>query len=74
MDAMKKFKGDLLVIAGDADFLVPMPHCEEVASTNEKAKLIIYHDADHNFNVMTEDKSISSDLVKTTAEWLAEHL
>ncbi len=74
MDAMKKFKGDLLVMAGDADFLVPMPHCEEVAATNEKAELVIYQGADHNFNVMTEDKSISMDLVKTTAEWLEEHL
>ena len=74
MDAMKKYKGELLVMAGDADFLVPMPHCEEVAATNEKAELVIYEGADHNFNVMTEDKSISDDLLKTTAEWLAEHL
>ena len=74
MDAMKKYKGELLVMAGDADFLVPMPHCEEVAATNDKAELIIYEGADHNFNVMTEDKSISEDLVATTAQWLAEHL
>ena len=74
MDAMKKYKGELLVMAGDADFLVPMPHCEEVAATNEKAELVIYEGADHNFNVMTEDKSVSEDLLKTTAEWLAEHL
>ncbi len=74
MDALRKFKGDLLVMAGDADFLVPMPHCEEIASTNEKSELIIYHDADHNFNVMTDDKSVSEDLLLTTANWLAEHL
>ena len=74
MDAMKKYKGELLVMAGDADFLVPMPHCEEVAATNEKAELIVYEGADHNFNVMTEDKSISEDLLNTTAEWLAVHL
>ena len=27
-----------------------------------------------DFNVMTDDKSISEDLLKTTAEWLAENL
>lgn len=74
MDAMKKYKGELLVMAGDADFLVPMPHCEEVAATNDKAELIIYEGADHNFNVMTDDKSISEDLIQTTAQWLADHL
>ncbi len=74
MDALKKYKGELLVMAGDADILVPMPHCEEIAATNEKAELIVYEGADHNFNVMTEDKSISMDLLETTAQWLAEHL
>ena len=74
MDALKKYTGELLVMAGDADVLVPMPHCEEIAATNEKAELIIYHDADHNFNVMTDDQSISQDLLMTTAEWFAEKL
>ena len=74
MDALNKFKGDLLVIAGDADFLVPMPHCEEIAATNQKSQLVIYHDADHSFNVLTEDKSISENVIRTTADWLAEHL
>lgn len=74
MDALKKYNGDLLVMAGDADMLVPMPHCEEIAATNEKAELIVYHDADHNFNVLTDDKSISQDVVLTTAQWLAEKL
>ena len=73
-EEMKKYKGELLVMAGDADFLVPMPHCEEVAATNDKAELIIYEGADHNFNVMTDDKSISEDLIQTTAQWLADHL
>lgn len=74
MDALKKYTGELLVMAGDADVLVPMPHCEEIAATNEKAELIIYHDADHNFNVMTEDKSISQDMLITTAEWFGDKL
>ena len=74
LDALKKYKGDLLVMAGDADVLVPMPHCEEIAATNEKAELIIYEGADHNFNVMTDDKSISQDLLYTTAQWFAQHL
>ncbi|MBQ7904076.1 MAG: alpha/beta fold hydrolase [Oscillospiraceae bacterium] len=74
LDALKKYKGELLVMAGDADVLVPMPHCEEIAATNEKAELIIYHDADHNFNVMTDDKSISQDMLITTADWFKEKL
>ena len=74
MDALRKYDGELLVMAGDADMLVPMPHCEEIAATNPKAELIIYEGADHNFNVMTEDKSISQDLLFTTADWLAEKL
>ena len=74
LDALKKYTGELLVMAGDADVLVPMPHCEEIAATNEKAELIIYEGADHNFNVMTDDKSVSEDMVETTAQWLADHL
>lgn len=74
LDALKKYTGELLVMAGDADVLVPMPHCEDIAATNDKAELIIYHDADHNFNVMTDDKSISQDMLTTTAQWLAEKL
>lgn len=74
MDALQKYSGDLLVIAGDADVLVPMPHCEEIAATNEKAELIIYEGADHSFNVLTEDKSISDNVIETTAQWLAQHL
>ncbi|MBR5520873.1 MAG: alpha/beta fold hydrolase [Oscillospiraceae bacterium] len=74
MDALKKYTGPLLCVAGSADVLVPCAHADEIAATNEKAEVIIYEGADHTFNVLTGDKSIAQDVITTTADWLAENL
>ena len=74
MDALAKYTGELLCIAGREDFLVPCAHADEIAATNEKAEVIIYDDADHTFNVLTEDTSIAKDVIATTARWFAEKL
>ena len=74
LDALKKFKGELLVMAGAKDELVPCSHANEIAATNEKSLCITYDDADHTFNVLSDDKSIAQDVLLTTADWLYERL
>lgn len=74
MDALKKYKGALLCVAGKKDPLVQYTHADEIAATNPKAEVIIYDEADHTFNVLTDDTSIARDVIATTAGWFAEKL
>jgi len=74
MDALGKYTGALLCIAGREDQLVHYTHADEIAATNENAEVIIYDDADHTFNVLTEDTSIAQDVIATTAQWFCENL
>ena len=74
MDALKKYKGALLCMAGREDPLVSYTHVDEIAATNENAEVIIYDDADHTFNVLSEDNSIAQDVIATTAQWFCENL
>jgi len=74
LDALAKYKGQLLAMAGKNDELVPYTHADEIAATNENAQVIVYDDADHTFNSLTEDTSVAQDVVLTTADWFAENL
>ncbi|MBQ8603475.1 MAG: alpha/beta fold hydrolase [Oscillospiraceae bacterium] len=74
LDALKKYKGALLCVAGRDDQLVPCGHADEIAATNDNATVIVYDDADHTFNSLTDDNSIALDVIATTAEWLEENL
>jgi len=76
MDGFKNFSGAVLAFSGTADPLVPYLHAEEIvaACKNKQSKAIILPGADHTFNVLSDDKSISFEVLQKTTEWFDSFL
>ena len=64
----------VLAVAGSTDEIVPCSHMKEIMaeSTNEQSKMLILSGADHIFNVLSEDKTMSEHVLGATADWFAE--
>lgn len=74
MDALAAYSGRLLAVSGREDILVPAAHREEIAALNDGWVSVVYDEADHTFNVLSEDNSIALDCIEMTAEWFSENL
>ena len=74
MDALAKYSGSLLAVAGEKDEAVPCGHALEIAALNEKWRAVIMPGADHTFNVLSEDRSTAQTVIDTTAQWFSKHL
>ena len=74
MEGFKKYTGPVLAVAGSTDEIVPCSHMKEIMaeSTNEQSKMLILSGADHIFNVLSEDKTMSEHVLGATADWFAE--
>ena len=74
MDGLKKYTGPVLAVAGAADEIVPCSHTKEIMAegTNEQSKMLILPGADHIFNVLSGDKTMSEHVLDVTADWFAE--
>ena len=74
MDGLKKYTGPVLAVAGAADEIVPCSHTKEIMAegTNEQSKMLILPGADHIFNVLSGDKTMSEHVLDVTADWFVE--
>ena len=73
-DALTAYKGSLLAVGGRNDMLVPCEHVDEIISLNDSWTGVIYDDADHTFNCLSDDISVAQDCILMTAEWFSENL
>ena len=64
----------VLAVAGAADEIVPCSHTKEIMAegTNKQSKMLILPGADHIFNVLSGDKTMSEHVLDVTADWFAE--
>ena len=70
------FDGPLLLLAGSADEAVDPAVSEHAAtaSASEDVTFTVIDGADHIFNVLTDDQTMSQAVIATTADWFAEKL
>lgn len=72
MDGIKAFKGPILAIAGTDDNVVPWQHAEEIIdnAAHKDSRSMIISGADHIYNVLSNDQSISKMMRKITVDWI----
>jgi dienelactone hydrolase len=76
LDGIKGYKGPVLAVAGVDDDMVPCEHTFEIIKmcSNPKSKAIFYPKANHIFNVLEEDKSVTMKIIKETVEWIKKNV
>ncbi|GGA72870.1 hypothetical protein GCM10011369_13270 [Neiella marina] len=82
MDQMKSYQGKLLLIAGDADQIVPYQRSVDLqrAATTAQTELHLIKGANHLFNVIDAGDELSPDqtkaeqLLKLTSTWFHQQL
>ena len=73
MDMLKSFDKPLLAVGGTRDEIVPAEHITEIAEA-AGGKAVVIEDADHTFNVLTGDQSVSKKVIEMTTDWLCDNL
>jgi dipeptidyl aminopeptidase/acylaminoacyl peptidase len=67
---LEKYRGDALIMHGDADPTVTIDHAQDYHRALPQSALHIIKGADHTFNRMDWEK----ELIETTAQWLKQQL
>jgi dipeptidyl aminopeptidase/acylaminoacyl peptidase len=66
LQELQKYRGEALILHGDADPTVSLDHAEDYHRALPQSTLHIIKGADHTFNRMDWEK----ELIETTAQWL----
>ena len=64
--------GGISVLGTSGIVAVSYTHLIMAESTNEQSKMLILPGADHIFNVLSEDKTMSEHVLDVTVDWFAE--
>ena len=74
--AFEIYKGPVLAIAGTKDTIVDYHHSEEIVRKckNKESECVVFEGADHTFCVLTEDKTISENVIQKTGEWIKNNI
>lgn len=73
LDMLKALGKPLLAVGGTNDALVPAEHITEIAAA-AGGEAVVLEGADHTFNVLTGDQSISKKVIEITCDWIYDNL
>ena len=68
-DVMKKYRGDVLILHGDRDALVPISYSERAVTVLEHASLVVMEGQDHGFGGKSRTEAMERE-----AEFILMHL
>ena len=74
LDAIGNFKGDMLIVYGDKDVVVPAEVNQSVAAAYPAAKVVVVPEADHGYGFYSDQPDVSALVESSIAEFFAESL
>lgn len=74
LDAIGNFKGDMLIVYGDKDVVVPAEVNKAVAAAYPAAKVVVVPEADHGYGFYSDQPDVSALVESSIAEFFAESL
>ena len=76
LEGFTTYRQPVLAIAGTADPIVPCRHTEEIIDlcSHPASRCILLPDADHTFNVLTEDQTTAETVLQETTAWFRRQL
>lgn len=74
LDAIGNFKGDMLIVYGDKDVVVPAEVNQAVAAAYPAAKVVVVPEADHGYGFYSDQPDVSALVESSIVEFFAESL
>ena len=74
LDAISNFKGDMLIVYGDKDVVVPAEVNKAVAAAYPAAKVVVVPEADHGYGFYSDQPDVSALVESSITEFFAESL
>ena len=74
LDAIGNFKGDMLIVYGDKDVVVPAEVNQAVAAAYPAAKVVVVPEADHGYGFYSDQPDVSALVESSIAEFFADSL
>lgn len=74
LDAIGNFKGDMLIVYGDKDVVVPAEVNQSVAAAYPAAKVVVVPEADHGYGFYSDQPDVSALVESSIAEFFADSL
>ena len=74
LDAIGNFKGNMLIVYGDKDVVVPAEVNQSVAAAYPAAKVVVVPEADHGYGFYSDQPDVSALVESSIAEFFADSL